>query len=162
MALDDNGENKLGAHMNTPIVAIDMKATVEALARPRTIPPNRSQKHIYQAKVESVEKIQYWGFLYGTLLGETFAGMYPNLVGRMVLDGVVDADRHYAGKSSALDFMCALKYSDQDQALGTGILRMQTKSLPNSQNTASRQVVNTVLFTPSKAHSPFTTSWTIL
>lgn len=37
------------------------------------------------------ERIQYYGFSYGTLLGATFASMYPNRIKRMILDGVVDA-----------------------------------------------------------------------
>ncbi|KAJ9648310.1 hypothetical protein H2199_001164 [Coniosporium tulheliwenetii] len=37
----------------------------------------------------SKEKIQYWGFSYGTFLGYTFASLYPDRVGRMILDGVV-------------------------------------------------------------------------
>ncbi|KAG9774618.1 hypothetical protein KCU88_g5405, partial [Aureobasidium melanogenum] len=43
------------------------------------------------------EKFQYWGFSYGTLLGATFAAMYPEKVSRMVLDGVVDAEDYYNG-----------------------------------------------------------------
>ncbi|ORY71862.1 TAP-like protein-domain-containing protein [Pseudomassariella vexata] len=39
-------------------------------------------------------KLVYWGFSYGTLLGATFAAMFPDKVGRVILDGVVDAD-HY-------------------------------------------------------------------
>ncbi|KAK0202249.1 Alpha/Beta hydrolase protein [Desarmillaria ectypa] len=43
------------------------------------------------------EKLQYWGFSYGTILGTTFATMFPDKVGRMVLDGVVDVEGYYNG-----------------------------------------------------------------
>ncbi|EXJ79693.1 hypothetical protein A1O3_07975 [Capronia epimyces CBS 606.96] len=40
--------------------------------------------------------LNYWGLSYGTYLGNTFASMFPERVGRMVLDGVVDADDYTA------------------------------------------------------------------
>ncbi|PBK63026.1 alpha/beta-hydrolase [Armillaria solidipes] len=43
------------------------------------------------------EKLQYWGFSYGTVLGATFAAMFPDKVERMVLDGVLDMDGYYSG-----------------------------------------------------------------
>lgn len=36
------------------------------------------------------EKINYLGFSYGTLLGATYASLFTNRVGRMVLDGAID------------------------------------------------------------------------
>ncbi|KAJ7083181.1 TAP-like protein-domain-containing protein [Mycena belliarum] len=41
-------------------------------------------------------KLQYWGFSYGTILGATFASMFPDNVGRVVLDGVADAENYFA------------------------------------------------------------------
>ncbi|KAJ5619144.1 hypothetical protein N7510_003128 [Penicillium lagena] len=92
----------IGARMNTPVVAMDMAAIVEALARWRggwtpSSHPTREPENPSEKSELGLHKLQYWGFSYGTLLGETFASMYPHLVGRLVLDGVVDSDRHYAG-----------------------------------------------------------------
>lgn len=33
------------------------------------------------------EKLKYWGFSYGIFLGVTFASMWPEKMGLMVLDG---------------------------------------------------------------------------
>ncbi|KAK0187548.1 Alpha/Beta hydrolase protein [Armillaria mellea] len=43
------------------------------------------------------EKLLYYGISYGTVLGSTFAAMFPDKVERMVLDGVVDVDAYYSG-----------------------------------------------------------------
>ncbi|KAJ0122112.1 hypothetical protein J7T55_002624 [Diaporthe amygdali] len=44
------------------------------------------------------DKLQYWGFSYGTILGGTFAAMYPDRVGRLVSDGNVDYEEWYNGR----------------------------------------------------------------
>lgn len=36
------------------------------------------------------KKLNYLGYSYGTYLGNTYAALYPNKVGRMVLDGAID------------------------------------------------------------------------
>lgn len=118
MSIDKDGENALGVHMNTPVVAMDMKAIVEALSRSREESLIRDREYTKSSQIESVNKIQYWGFSYGTLLGTTFAAMYPGFVGRMVLDGVVDADRHYAGKPFLLVFEFIFDFADQKRHLG--------------------------------------------
>ncbi|KAJ7513175.1 TAP-like protein-domain-containing protein [Mycena galericulata] len=46
------------------------------------------------------DKIQYWGFSYGSVLGATFAAMFPNNVERLVIDGVVDSENYYASEWS--------------------------------------------------------------
>lgn len=48
-------------------------------------------------------KLVYWGFSYGTILGATFATMFPEYVGRIVLDGVVDSDEWYFENVSPAD-----------------------------------------------------------
>ncbi|KAK0215411.1 TAP-like protein-domain-containing protein [Armillaria fumosa] len=42
-------------------------------------------------------KLQYFGISYGTVIGSTFATMFPDKVERMLLDGVLDADGYYSG-----------------------------------------------------------------
>ncbi|KAF2088308.1 hypothetical protein K490DRAFT_39894, partial [Saccharata proteae CBS 121410] len=52
---------------------------------------NEQQTAVY---VPGQEKLTYWGFSYGTLLGSTFASMFPDRVGRLILDGVVDGENY--------------------------------------------------------------------
>ncbi|KAF8960263.1 TAP-like protein-domain-containing protein, partial [Flammula alnicola] len=62
-------------HINTDQTARDMLKIVEAHGR---------------------SKIQYWGFSYGSVLGATFAAMFPDKIERMVIDGVEDSENYYA------------------------------------------------------------------
>ncbi|VBB71908.1 Putative protein of unknown function [Podospora comata] len=43
------------------------------------------------------EKLKYWGFSYGTVLGGTFAALWPHRIERMVNDGNVDYVEWYQG-----------------------------------------------------------------
>lgn len=45
---------------------------------------------VRQALGSGADKFHYYGMSYGTVLGQTYAELYPNRVGRMVLDGAVD------------------------------------------------------------------------
>ncbi|USP73789.1 alpha/beta-hydrolase [Curvularia clavata] len=42
-------------------------------------------------------KLWYWGVSYGSVLGATYATLFPNRIGRLILDGVVDTDTFYKG-----------------------------------------------------------------
>lgn len=43
------------------------------------------------------KRINYWGFSYGTVLGSTFADMFPQDVNRLIIDGVVDVPNYMEG-----------------------------------------------------------------
>ncbi|KAF2690683.1 hypothetical protein K458DRAFT_412031 [Lentithecium fluviatile CBS 122367] len=53
-----------------------------------------------QGKVVSKVQLNFHGESYGTLLDITFAALYPDRVGRMVLDGMVDVNDWYTGDSA--------------------------------------------------------------
>lgn len=42
-------------------------------------------------------EIWYWGISYGTVIGQTLAALYPNRIGRVVVDGNVNSEQFYNG-----------------------------------------------------------------
>ena len=65
-----DGAGALAGHISTPEAARDMDVIRSVLGSP---------------------KMNYYGASYGTLLGSTYADLFPNRVGAMVLDGAIDA-----------------------------------------------------------------------
>jgi len=57
------------------------------------------------------EQLTYLGFSYGTFLGATYAKLFPERVGRLVLDGAIDpsVSRLEVGTTQALGFESALR-----------------------------------------------------
>jgi pimeloyl-ACP methyl ester carboxylesterase len=51
-------------------------------------------------KASGDDQLFYWGFSYGTVLGSVFSDMFPEEVGRVVLDGTVDVPNYMAGNWS--------------------------------------------------------------
>jgi pimeloyl-ACP methyl ester carboxylesterase len=76
------GPNDAGPHMSTATVARDMISILDAYAKTA------------DGKGCEVDAslLNFWGISYGTFLGQTFASMFPNRVGRVLLDGVLDPD----------------------------------------------------------------------
>ncbi|KAE8155297.1 TAP-like protein-domain-containing protein [Aspergillus avenaceus] len=114
------GSDALGDHINTTPVARDMLEIVERHAEWRERQGKIKQKHRdrrfgydqEQAIIRRTEwkrgreKLLYWGRSYGTILGSTFATMFPDHIGRAVLDAVVDAHTYYGiedGPSGVVD-----------------------------------------------------------
>ncbi|KAI8892108.1 Alpha/Beta hydrolase protein [Globomyces pollinis-pini] len=56
-------------------------------------------------KALGMKKMNYMGFSYGTALGSTYANMFPDNVGRMILDGVVNPNDYYG---NVFDFFSGL------------------------------------------------------
>ncbi|KAI1135702.1 alpha/beta-hydrolase [Hypoxylon sp. FL0543] len=108
---DAEGKNSIFRYSNTPNVARDMLSIVDAWDQWRlgsnpkpaksTQKPETEDELPVDTRIEAKDstqgKLVYWGFSYGTLLGATFASMFPDRVGRVILDGVVDAD-HYVDR----------------------------------------------------------------
>ncbi|KAL4967069.1 Alpha/Beta hydrolase protein [Aspergillus stella-maris] len=82
------GVNGSAAFVSTPAVARDMLSFIEA--EQKTKPLNQTVHHLAKPK------LWYYGLSYGTVLGATFAHLFPERVGRMILDGVVDAEDYYS------------------------------------------------------------------
>ncbi|KAL4928638.1 Alpha/Beta hydrolase protein [Aspergillus undulatus] len=79
------GANGSAAFVGTPAVARDMLSFIKAEQRAAGRP-------------EDEAKLSYYGISYGTVLGATFAHLFPEHVGPMILDGVVDAEDVYNGE----------------------------------------------------------------
>ncbi|KAF3046456.1 hypothetical protein E8E12_009594 [Didymella heteroderae] len=115
LAMEDEDGPDIKQFMTTAFVARDMLEIVERHAEynaHQTAQATHSTgKHAGGCNTALARytpgeaKLQYWGFSYGTVLGSTFASMFPDRVGRAVLDGVVNEwDYHHSlGNGSLVD-----------------------------------------------------------
>ncbi|KAL1600843.1 hypothetical protein SLS60_007231 [Paraconiothyrium brasiliense] len=76
--------NKTAKYANTPATARDMLQYAELLAES-------------QGKPRDEAKVDFYGASYGTVLGTTFAALFPDRVGKFLIDAVVDGDDYYHG-----------------------------------------------------------------
>lgn len=92
------------AYVSTASVArdiVEIADRAEELRNSNHAAPQGSIQHPMQAGTGASEKkparVMYWGFSYGTVLGNTLASMFPGRMARVVLDGVDDVHDYYAG-----------------------------------------------------------------
>jgi pimeloyl-ACP methyl ester carboxylesterase len=80
--------NDTSKYVNTVATATDMLRYTEVLAESK-------------GQDSSDSELWYYGISYGTVLGTTFAALFPDRVGRVIVDGVVDGEDYYKGQGRA-------------------------------------------------------------
>lgn len=107
-----NEQDQLAFHMNTTPIIADMTAILELHGKWRDEQARKwmasHKSHLTEAQKseitertrwkENQEKLLFWGFSYGTVIGATFAAMHPHRIERAVMDGVVDSPDYYRGE----------------------------------------------------------------
>lgn len=100
-ARSDSHSHSISGFLSTATVARDMVALIDEIHASRygrRKPPTTTPSQIPMMDQQLGEAwILYLGFSYGTVLGNTFASMFPGRVGRMILDGVEDAEDFVKG-----------------------------------------------------------------
>ena len=86
-------------HINTPNMAADILQIVKAHGKEKLNYYGYLCAHRACSELWSVLTCIVYIDSAGTVLGTTFATMYPDKIERMVLDGVVDAEQWYTGES---------------------------------------------------------------
>jgi pimeloyl-ACP methyl ester carboxylesterase len=84
----DVHRNGLGRYATTVATAQDMLYFIEHQATANGKPAEEA-------------KLWYMSGSYGSLLGMTFATMFPNRIGRMIVGSIMDGDGYYGGDMSA-------------------------------------------------------------
>lgn len=95
------------AFVNTPSVARDMVAMIDKIDELRkSSRADRDDDRLELRKrslssenneSRDLPRLQYMGFSYGTVLGNYFATLFPGRVGRLLLDGLDNADDYAQG-----------------------------------------------------------------
>ncbi|MCJ1444099.1 MAG: hypothetical protein MMC23_004599 [Stictis urceolatum] len=107
LMLENKQEWQMGSFITTAFVVRDMVEIIEAHGRWREARAFNLLQGRFDDEAKAAwnrtrwtpgeEMLNYWGISYGTILGQTFASLQPHRVGRVVLDGVVDANDYSNG-----------------------------------------------------------------
>ncbi|KAG6002039.1 hypothetical protein E4U21_003553 [Claviceps maximensis] len=91
------------AYAGTPSVARDMVEVADQIEKLRQKAANKSAATKPSSALDGngtqqpVARVQFIGFSYGTVLGHYLASLFPERVGRIILDGVADAQDYSTG-----------------------------------------------------------------
>ncbi|KAI1472520.1 Alpha/Beta hydrolase protein [Daldinia caldariorum] len=104
--LCENG--KIHRFMSTASVARDMVQIIDKIDELRNsngtsglnLRASRGPRRTGSRQEKDLPRILYWGFSYGTVLGNYFASMFPGRVDRMILEAVVDIHDYNGAKWS--------------------------------------------------------------
>ena len=104
-------DSEILRHVSTAAVSRDMVEIIDRLDELKkkelstlSYTEDQSQDPLvrHEDKTPEVARLQYIGFSYGTVLGNTFASMFPGRVGRVVIDGVEDVLDYMSGVSKSV------------------------------------------------------------
>lgn len=107
-------------YVGTPNVARDMVAMVDKLHEKRMKrngqkagqnsdeeePSRLELRSAGNSASDDVPRLQYVGFSYGTILGNYFASLFPERIGRIILDGVCNTDDYANGDVCFISSVC--------------------------------------------------------
>jgi pimeloyl-ACP methyl ester carboxylesterase len=89
LCAEQSVENDIRRHMTTAYATRDM---LEILKRIGDRSSHSSDSFDGQPKDSELSKLKFLGISYGTLVGQTFASLYPEHLSRMVIDEAVDGN----------------------------------------------------------------------
>ncbi|KAF8522995.1 TAP-like protein-domain-containing protein [Gautieria morchelliformis] len=75
---------------NAALAKLCSDTSGEALTHVGTVTVVRDLEYLSRIIEGDDSPVNFWGFSYGTAIGSYFVNMFPNRVGRVIIDGVVD------------------------------------------------------------------------
>ncbi|KAM7183896.1 Alpha/Beta hydrolase fold [Rhypophila sp. PSN 637] len=120
---DNMGEH--AQYLNTPQTAADMNSILDAIGQ---------------------EDMYYWGFSYGTLLGQTYATLSPERSHRVIIDGVVNQfdwyNSHY--DNEGLEDTDKVFYGFIDECIKAGPSKCALASLHNDSQALAEKLITSI------------------
>jgi len=110
-----------GKYVNTPQVAADMNSILDVVGQ---------------------EDMIYWGFSYGSLLGQTYAALFPERSRRVIIDGVTNQFDWYNGLVVMEDFTDTENVLEGflDECIAAGSLKCALASTDDSKEELSKRL----------------------